>query len=425
MSNLSRRTLLRAGSTALMLPILEANVVPAFAASAPKIPQRLVWVLMGYGVNAGQWFPRQQGTDFDLPSSVKAFEDLKSDVSFLQNLTNRHIYNPHAGSASFLTCANTKQAGGVFKNTISCDQLAAQTLGNQTRHRSLAIGPNKQQSQGHDGHGGRFGYASWGADGKPVGTYRRLIDLYTALFGHGDTAEQMAYRLSRKQSSLDLLFNDAKRLNRKISSQDRDRVDEYFTSIRNIETRLSRAEDWSNRPFPKPNFRAPKATIRGKAEVEIAFDLMHAAIHSDSTRVLTYMLPTNSILKDLGFKEDSHKMSHKSSGAAHTKRDQELARQVARFVRKLKETKEIDGTCLLDHSLIAYGSGLRSGHNRSNGPMLLAGHGGGGIKQGQNIVYSSNKTPVANLWLSMLRHVGVETNRFGNSQEVLSELGFS
>ena len=109
----------------------------------------------------------------------------------------------------------------------------------------------------------------------------------------------------------------------------------------------------------------------------------------------------------------------------HRSRDLALSELVAQFLTKLKETKEHDGSSLLDHSLVAYGSNIRNGHNLANGPMLLAGHGGGGLKQGQNIVYKSKSTPLANLWLSMLRHVGVEQKKFGNSQRVLSEMGFN
>jgi hypothetical protein len=429
MNKLSRRTLLRAGPTTLLLPVLEANVAPAFAASAPKTPKRLVWVTMGYGVNAENWFPseKQVGTDYELPPLLESFADLKPDFSIIQNLTNRFIHNPHAGSTNFLTCVNTKKERGRFNNAISCDQLAAKALGQDTRHTSLAIG---SAITNNDGHGGRFGYASWGDDGRPIGTYRKMLDLYAALFGTGGSVEEIKARFERKQSSLDLLLGNAKRLDHQISSGDRDRVDEYFTSIRNIENRLSKARDWVNTPYPKAPFSEPGAGIRGIEEIELAFDLMAAAIQSDSTRVMTYMLPTRNILNALKIRSNPHRMSHQGAGelnpdSTHQKRDRIFAEQVSRFVRKLKETKEYDGSSLLDHSLVAYGSALRQGHAKNNGPMLLAGHGGGGIIQGRNVVYRKNSTPVSNLWLSMLRHVGVEQEKFADSKRVLSEVGFS
>lgn len=427
MESLSRRTLLRSGAAALLLPVLESNATPAFAAPRSQPPKRLVWLTMGYGVNEKNWFPSvdQVGADYDLPPLMKSFSDLKGDVSFVQNLTNQHIHNAHSGTTNFLTCANTHPAKGVFKNSISCDQLAASAIGKDTRHSSLAIGSTISNS---DGHGGRFGYASWGADGKPVGTFRKIVDLYTALFGAGGSAEEINARLREKRSSLDLLVGNAKRMNHKMSASDRDRVDEYFASIRNIETRLTKAQNWAKKPFPEAPFPEP-GELDGIMEIELALDLMHAAIHSDSSRVLTYMLPTSNILKELGLKMNPHGMSHKASDpdpeSPHQKRDRALAEQVARFVRKLKKTKEFDGSSLLDHCLVAYGSGLRKGHNKNNSPMLLAGHGGGGIKQGRNIVYQKNVTPVSNLWLSMLRHVGVQQETFADSNAVLTEIGFS
>ena len=158
-------------------------------------------------------------------------------------------------------------------------------------------------------------------------------------------------------------------------------------------------------------------------------DMMVAAIQTDSTRVLTYMMPTNLVLQTLNARPNPHQMSHRASGeldpkAPHQQRDRMLAELVSGFVRKLKNTKEADGSSLLDHSLIAYGSSIRGGHATGDVPLLLAGHGGGGLKQGQNVVYQSKVTPLANLWLSMLRHVGVNTSQFANSKRVLTELGF-
>jgi len=427
MNHVSRRSFLRSASGVLMLPILEANLFPAFAKTAINngIPTRLAWILMGYGVNAAQWFPTGNGTNYKLPENTKSFDDLKSDISFLQGMSGGPMHNPHCASASFLTGANTKIKQGdgvVFTNTISCDQVAAEALGSDTRHPSLAIGVDLTKHKGRDGHGDRFAYASWGKDGKPTGTYRKIIDIYTALFGNGDNAEQMQYRLARRKSSLDLLRSDAKRLNNKISAEDRSRVEEYFTSIRNIEKRLERSAEWAEKGRPDSKISAPDETLDGRAELEMTFDLLHAAIQSDSTRVITYMLPSAGLLREIGTKIGPHKMSHAVAGTPHKTRDKWLAEQVARFVRKLKETKEANGSSLLDHSLIAYGTSLRSTHNRKNIPMILAGHGGGGLKQGQNI---NTNGSVNNLWLSMLRKSGVQTDSFSTGTKVVKELGFS
>jgi len=159
-------------------------------------------------------------------------------------------------------------------------------------------------------------------------------------------------------------------------------------------------------------------------------DLMLVAMQSDSTRVMTYMLPTGGVLKGLKSKLNPHKMSHFGPGKPdiwelQKQRDLVFSELVAGFLKKLKATKERDGSSLLDHSLVAYGSCLRKGHNLKNGPLLLAGHGGGGLKQGQNLVFKENSTPLSNLWLSMIRHVGVKQNKFADSKRVLKEVGFN
>ena len=422
--NINRRRMLISGATALMLPNLEANLFAGGAfGTAPVIPKRLVFLAMGYGVNAANWFPstNQTGKKYDLPPLLESFKDLKPDFSVVQNLTNQRLASPHAGSQNFLTCANLGKPNST--NSVSCDQLAAAALGNDTRHSSMSIAGGRWRVDGH----GTF--ASWAHDGKPVGTYEKMSAVYSALFGTGEKASQAIARIERQKSSLDAILGNAKRLNGEISSTDRHRVDEYFTSVRNIEKRLNRAKDWVKTPYPKSPFPRPNDQISGKEQIELMLDMMVAAIQTDSTRVLTYMMPTNLVLKTLNARPNPHQMSHRASGeldpkAPHQQRDRMLAELVSGFVRKLKNTKEADGSSLLDHSLVAYGSSIRAGHNTSDVPLILAGHGGGGLKQGQNVVYKSKVTPLANLWLSMLRHVGVDTRQFANSERVLTELGF-
>ena len=422
MSQFSRRRMLMSGATALMLPHLESNLHAAPGAT-DGIPKRLVFLTMGFGVNAANWFPstEQTGRKYDLPPLLESFKDLKSDISIVQNLTNQRMANPHAGSQNFLTCANLGKQNS--ENSVSCDQVAAAALGNDTRHSSMSIAGGRWRVDGH----GTF--ASWSRDGKPVGVYGKMSAVYGALFGTGEKAAQAIARIERQKSSLDAILGNAKRLNGEISASDRHRVDEYFTSVRNIEKRLNKAKDWVETPYPKSPFPRPNDRISGKEQIELMLDMMVAAIQTDSTRVLTYMMPTNLVLQTLNAKPNPHQMSHRASGeldpkAPHQQRDRMLAELVSGFLRKLKNTKEADGRSLLDHTLVAYGSSIRGGHVTTDVPLILAGHGGGGIRQGQNVVYKSKVTPLANLWLSMLRHVGVDTKQFANSNRVLTELGF-
>lgn len=411
MSEMTRRTMLVSGSTALMLPILESDVIAKRSTAAPNNPQRLVFLAMGYGVNQAQWFPKQSGSDYALSPSLASFEDLKSDISIVQGLSNRHKSTAHGGSTTFLNCCNLKNG-----TTVSCDQVAAEVLGKDTRHSSLVLAGKKWRV---DGHGS---YASFGQNGKPVGLYRTLDKMYASLFGGGDNGQDVRANLALQKSSLDAIMENAKRLNNHISAADRHRVDEYFTSIRNVEKRIGKAEEWVKRPRPQAPYPSPNGK-KGKEEIEIMFDLMRIAMMSDTTRVMSYMLPPQNILKELRSKLNPHRMSHKAKEELHAQRDKMMADLVADFVRSLKETKEADGSSLLDHSLVAYGSVIRSGHQQGNGPLLVAGHGGGGLTQGQNLLYPK-KTPLSNLWLSMLRHVGVKTNKFAESNGVLKEMGF-
>ena len=203
MSKLSRRTFLKSTSATIMLPLLDANVdaIPkSYRDSA--IPKRLVFLPMGYGVVADIWFPKENKTtsNYKLTPSLKPFQDIKSDISILQNLTNKHSAGPHSASANFLTTANVKGSGLGFENTISCDQVAANLIGNDTRHTSLAIAG---KINANDGHGGPKGYASWNYEGQPVGTYRTLTSVYAALFGDKNQSEdEVRAMLARKKSCL-------------------------------------------------------------------------------------------------------------------------------------------------------------------------------------------------------------------------------
>lgn len=429
-----RRFFLKSSSAIIALPFLQSlpgssvfaeEGRPETAVGSPTsssgIPKRLIVLPMGYGVCSPYWFPAldQVGKKYELPPLVKPFEAVKNDISFLQNLQCARIPDPHAGTNNFLTCTPGKSRRDKnFRNGVSCDQLAAETLGGKTRFKYMAMG----SSGGPDGHGG---YASWDRAGTPVGLHRTTTDIYTALFGNGGGAEQLRAKLAHQQSSLDAVLSDAKRLNRQVNAEDRDRIDEYFTSIRNIESRLSRAMEWTEVPYPKAPFQLKK----DDQEIDLVFDMMLAAMKSDSTRVMTYMLPTAVILKMMGSKLNPHRMSHGAKGewdpknpTEHQKRDLMLAEMVSGFIKKLKETKEADGSSLLDHSLVVYGSCLRQGHAVSNGPLILAGQGGGKLHQGQNI--NMNHAPLANLWLSILRHVGGKQDRFANSTGTIKEMGF-
>ena len=381
--------------------------------SKDGIPKRLGFLCMGYGVSKTGWFPSSFGENYELPYLVQPFEPVKDDITFLQNMhVGGRPKNPHGATQSFLMGeANTTTGGSV-------DMTAAALIGRDTRLDHIAYGRLGRA----DGHGT---LPSYNLDGGKAGAYSSEVKLYEALFGDGNNSKIVLDRLRREQSSLDAVIEDAKRLARQVGVEDRDRIDEYFTSIRNIEKRLSKAQQHienalAGAPFPKSQLEK-----KGKS-LDNILDMMLVAMQSDSTRVFTYTLPTQVVI---GY--HPHRMSHKASGPLvegklthHQVRDLAFSKSVARFLTKLKETKEGDGKSLLDHSLIAYGTTLRSGHTYGNPPFILAGQGGGGVNQGKNLNAKGYGT--GDVWLSMLRHVGVEARSFGKaSGKPIRQMGFS
>jgi hypothetical protein len=253
------------------------------------------------------------------------------------------------------------------------------------------------------------------------------VALFDRLFGATEVPlEERRYRLHKDQSVLDAVLYDAKIMHGRIGKTDREKVDEYFQSVRDIERRISKAEDWLDRPLPKAPFQRPEATTKTSEEIRVMYDLMVAAIQTDMTRVLTYRQPVEGLIKELGYKFNGHSTTHCTTHSeqyqASIMRDQKQLKLVAHLIDRLKALRDPDGTTVFDNTLITYGGGIRTNHHLTNTPTLVAGHGGGGLKQGQHLVYESNQTPLANLWNSVLRHIGVKSERFTDSEGPLTGL---
>jgi len=229
--------------------------------------------------------------------------------------------------------------------------------------------------------------------------------------------------LAQERSVLDAVLSDAKALQRGLTKTDNDKLNEYFQSIREIETRLSKDEQWLGVAKPKAPIDEPPAKLHGKDEVKLMYDLMVAAFQTDSTRVFTYRQPTESMVASLGIKVGLHDLSHYAPGErmeASQIRDRAHSELLAGLLDRLKSVREADGSSLLDHTCVAYGSNLSTVHNLENCPTLVAG-GGAGVKLGHHMVLPKN-TPLCNLWLTLLRGVGVEAERHGDSSGVIREL---
>ena len=424
----TRRHFLRSSTALIALPTLASVGFRRFAsaASVPTPPKRLVFLGFGWGITNESWYPdiKQPGTDYLLPAGLKPLERHKSDFSVVQGLWNKYSNEGHAGSTYWLTGANRyAEPGQSSHNSISADQVAAAKIGLDTRFASLQL--NGSENAEASGHGPGLSMA-WNVSGKPIGGENGPVAAYHRLFSKDTTPiEQQKAMLAQKRSVLDTVLENARDLKRGLGRTDTAKLDEYFQSIRDIETRLSKDEQWIGVPQPKAPIPEPQPGLAGREEIKLMYDIIIAAIQTDSTRVLTYRQPVSTLLTSIGIKVAPHDMSHYHSTLgekleASQKRDLTQSELLAGLIDKLKSTKEADGTRLFDHTALAYGSNIRTEHNLDNCPTIITG-GGAGIKLGQNIVVAKD-TPLCNAWLTLLHGIGVNVERHGDSSGVLKEL---
>ncbi|QDV67570.1 hypothetical protein Poly24_12710 [Rosistilla carotiformis] len=424
----SRRQVLRSASAAVTLPFLESFGFRRFArAAAPAAPpKRMLFLGFGWGVTEESWFPDMNtpGADYQIPLGLKPLERHRSDFSVVQGLRNKFSVEGHAGSTWWLTGANPYgQPGQSFCNTISADQVAAKEFGMHTRFASLQF--DHAESAGRSGHGPGLSLA-WDASGKPIGGDKEPIQVFHRLFSKDSLPlEQRRAMIAQRKSVLDTVLENAHSLQRGLGNHDNKKLDEYFESIRDIETRLSKDEQWLERPRPAAPLAQPPSEMMGREEIRLMYDLMVAALQTDSTRVITYRQPVSALLTSIGQNVAPHDMSHYHGTRGEKlvcsqKRDSTQSMLLAGLLDKLKETREADGSRLFDNLVLAYGSNLRTGHDLTNCPTLIAG-GGAGIKLGENIVVPQD-TPLCNAWLTLLRGVGVNAQQHGDSTGVIDQM---
>jgi hypothetical protein len=421
----SRRQFLRATGTLVALPFLESLGWRRFAAAAEVSPpsKRMIFLGFGWGVTNETWFPdvKQTGANWELSEGLKPLARHQKDITVVQGCSNRFANEAHWGSTFWLTGANRyAEPGQNFHNSISADQVAAARLGANSRFASLQLSSADVETSGH----GPGLSLAWDQRGKPLAGLDNPVLAFNRLFSDDTTPlVERQTMLKQKRSVLDAVLEDANRVQKGLSQADSEKLSEYFQSIRDIEVRLGKDEQWLSVRKAKPPIAEPKPGLAGKAEIEVMYDLIVAALQTDSTRVITYRQPVGALLKSLDLKVAPHDMSHYTPGdrmAASQKRDQVQSELLAKLIDKLKSVKEADGRSLFDHTALVYGSNIRTIHYLDNCPTLLAG-GGAGIKLGQHVVLPKD-TPLCNVWLTMLRGLGVEAERHGDSTGVLNEL---
>jgi Protein of unknown function (DUF1552) len=425
--NPTRRQFLRASGTLVALPALESLgyrcKAVASESSLPR-PKRMIFLGFGWGVTNETWFPdiKQTGTDYKLPPGLKPLERHKSDFTVIQGLSNKFSNEAHWGSTFWLSGANRySEPGQSFHNSITADQVAAAQFGQKTRFTSIQLGSEDIKASGH----GPGLSLAWDKHGKPISGLNNPVQAYHRLFSADSLPlEQRQARLAERRSVLDAVLTDARRVGRNLNRTDADKLDEYFQSIRDIETRLSKEEQWLTVPKPGTKIAEPKEGLAGQDEIRLMYDLIVAAMQTDSTRVFSYRQPVGTLLQSLSIKVAPHDMSHYLPGErmkASQKRDVAQSKLLAGLIDKLKATKEPDGTSLFDHTVLAYGSNIRTIHYLDNCPTLISG-GGADIKHGRHIVLPDKNTPLCNLWLTLLQKIGVDVQSHGDSTGILDIL---
>lgn len=441
---ISRRTALRGIGATIALPLLNAMAdLPAAAK-----PKRSVFLYIPNGVNTLTWQIQKAGADYEFTAPLKSLENHRADITPISGLHHPMVIGKHHNCEKvWLTGANVPGDGGAFRNTVSADQLVADVQGVSTRFSSLEMAIEGTS-------------LSWSKDGIQLPAERNTQQLFNQLFGvEKDSKETIRRRLSRRGSILDLVAEDAKRVNRGLGTEDRSKLDEYLTAVRQVEERTERADEWLN--IPKPQVPADAATrLTRKLSMAEAgeyyrlfYDLMAMALRTDSTRVITCGIGSEgntSGIPEIGILQTRHGLSHHNGDPEQLRRltatDTFLVDQLSYFLDQLKATQE-DGRPLLDTTQVLWGSGMAYGHSHGNAnlPTILCGGKALGYKHGTHVDFNLPKIgkydvadanshykicsrPVddtarlSNLLLTMVQRAGVKAEKFQDSTGPLSQI---
>lgn len=420
-TNIGRRSFLKAAGISIALPALES--LPRLAAAEKRItaPQRMVCIGNEFGMYPGSFWPSQAGANYKMTKLLRPMEKHRRDFTIFSRL-DHGLKGGHFAIHGFLTGVNAADARALPEGGISLDQRAAEFIGSRTRFPALTIGSA-------DGlHGGC--QMSWTRTGTRVPPIPGPRELFRALFidESSSAKKKAADRIRLQGSILDAVLGDARSLKRRLNKTDNDKLEEYFSSVRAVEVKLALDEQWQKVPKPEPSIDEPRN--EGLApDLPKIYDLILLALQTDSTRVATLEVGGSFAARDIGINKGYHGLSH--HGKLQENIDQlvqiELyqVQQFSRFLDKLRATRE-PGTdkTLLDSTMCLFGSGMgnANSHTNYNLPIVLA---GGGFKHGEHKSYPEERhkrTPLCNLYLSMLQRFGVETDFFGASKGTLTGL---
>lgn len=416
----SRRCFLRGAGAALSLPFLDSMLAP-FARAAESAsplapgatPRRMFGICNNLGLLPEHFFPQGSGRDYTPSPYLKLLEEHRNDFTVFSGVSHPNVDGGHPSDISFLTAA-PHPASSSFRNTISLDQHIAEYIGVQTRFPSLTLAVNGGRSLSCTGTG-----VAIPPEQSAAGVFRQLF-----LQGTPEQIEAQIRELDTGRSILDAVADQAKDLQRKVGANDRDRLDQYFTSVRDLESRLLASRGWEHKPKPVVNVSEPvdpTSPAQYMAKVKLMYDLAKLAFETDSTRAITLML--NSVgtpvlqLPGETITDSYHNLSH------HGKADDKLTqlkvvdewhmKLLAGLFQDLKSVRE-GGETLLGRTMILYGSNLgdANAHSTTNMPTLFA---GGGFRHGQHLEFDTKQNyPLPNLFVSMLQRMGIEEEKFAS-----------
>ncbi|MEM9643588.1 MAG: DUF1552 domain-containing protein, partial [Planctomycetota bacterium] len=421
---IQRRGFLRGlGGATLAIPSLAAD---ADQQGVNASPLRMVCIGLNFGFVPQLFFPEETGTGYRLSERLEPLEAVRNDFTVFSGLDHGvNGQGGHGGVHAYLSGVLSRNSAAMPEANISVDQKAAQSVGAQTRF------PSMQLATSHDPNN----MISWTASGVAIPPMTKIEAIHNALFRNIDPRyrDSTQAKLAAQGSVLDLVKTDAKRLHQRVGVRDRAKLDQYFTSVRQVEKRLAQSKEWLRKPKPSVDFPLASGAdaMNFVDRVPLYYDLMSLALQTDSTRVITLALG------DIGANHGGfdisrgyHQLTHHGKVPEYITElsviEQFHTVQLARFLKQLRAIEEFDGRSLLDRSMVLFGSGMgnASSHSNKNLPLLLA---GGGFNHGEHKscfrdVAKKDAAPAGNLFLSMLQRFGVETDRFGHSDGTLTGL---
>jgi hypothetical protein len=448
-SSLGRRRFLRGIGACMALPAFESLLLsraiaePLAAAAGKATPSRMAFLYVPNGTIPSAWWPEgESGGALSLSPTLRPLDKVKHQLQVISGLDDLSADpgadggGDHArAGGTFLTGVRIKKtAGSDIHAGVSIDQVVANQIGHLTRFPSLELTCDAVRKSGNCDSGYSCAYEynlAWKSATQPLTPDPNPRFVFERLFGAGSPSERVGNlkrRQQEQQSILDFIMEDADAVQRKLNGRDRQKMDQYLTGVREIEQRIEKAE---HMPVANPDVEAPAGIPESYEEhIALMFDMLMLAFQTDSTRVATMLLAgegSNRTFTEIGLTEGHHGLTHHRNNQEMIGKVKEIdlwyVKQLAKFLEKMEQTKDVDGESLLHNSMIVYGSGNADGnrHTHNNLPIVLAGAGGGALKPGRYV--KTDPVPLTNLFLSMADRMGAEgIERHGDSTGRLSEI---